>query len=248
MPRTKIDYSNTIIYKLCCKDITITDIYVGHSTDMRKRKNHHKHSCINEKSKNYNLNVYQFIHANGEWVNWDMIEIERYNAIDGYDAKKRERYWIEELKATLNSYIPTRTNKEYRENNKEIIAEKQKEWYENNKEIIAEKKKEWRENNKEYNKEWRENNKEIIAEKHKEWRENNKEILAEKHKEYYENNKEILAEKHKEYYENNKEILAEKNKEKITCECGCLIRKRDLAKHKRTKKHIELMTTKAGIQ
>ncbi len=55
MPRTNIDYSNTIIYKLCCKDLTITDIYIGHTTDMRRRKWNHKGRCNNIKDKKYNL-------------------------------------------------------------------------------------------------------------------------------------------------------------------------------------------------
>ncbi len=134
MPRTNIDYSNTIIYKICCKDISsITEIYVGSTTDIRKRKWRHKSSCNNENTKIYNNNVYQFIRNNGGWSNWDMIEIEKYNAIDGYDATKRERYYIEELKATLNSYIPSRTQKEWCEDNKEYIYEKRKNHYIENK-------------------------------------------------------------------------------------------------------------------
>jgi hypothetical protein len=82
MPKTNINYSNTIIYKLCCKDLSITDIYVGHTTDMRKRKWGHKSNCNNEKIKNYNLNVYQFIRNNGGWDNWEMIEIEKYPCND----------------------------------------------------------------------------------------------------------------------------------------------------------------------
>jgi hypothetical protein len=90
MPRTNINYSNTSIYKLCCKDIYIIDIYVGHTTDMRRRKWQHKTNCNNEKNKVYNLNVYQFIRNNGGWDNWDMIEIERFEAIDGNDARKKK--------------------------------------------------------------------------------------------------------------------------------------------------------------
>ena len=47
MPKVEIDYSKTIIYKLCCKDINITDIYVGHTTNFIKRKNEHKSDCNN---------------------------------------------------------------------------------------------------------------------------------------------------------------------------------------------------------
>ena len=49
----------------------------------------------------------------GSQTYWDMVEIEKYQAIDRLDAHKRERFWIETLKATLNKKLPTRTNKEY---------------------------------------------------------------------------------------------------------------------------------------
>lgn len=143
MPRTNIDYSNTIIYKLCCKDLSITSIYVGHTTDFRKRKWAHNADCNKENRKNYNLKVYHFIRDNGGWNNWDMIEIERFEAIDGNDAKKKERYWIETLKASLNSCIPIRSKNEWFEINKEKIQEYKKEYYENNKEIISQKAKEY---------------------------------------------------------------------------------------------------------
>ncbi len=45
----------------------------------------------------------------------------------------------------------------------------------------------------------------------------------------------------KEFYIDNKQKILEKNKEKITCECGSILRKVDLAEHKRTIKHKELM-------
>ena len=42
MPKVKADYSNTIIYKLCCNDPSITEIYIGHTTNFTQRKNRHK--------------------------------------------------------------------------------------------------------------------------------------------------------------------------------------------------------------
>ncbi len=63
-----------------------------------------------------------------------------------------------------------------------------------------------------------------------------------KWKKKYEINKEIIYKKVKKYYENNKEVLNKKNKEKIKCDCGCEIRKHDLARHKKTKKYIDLMS------
>lgn len=168
MPRNPIDYSKTIIYKLCCNDINITEIYIGSTTDFKARKNHHKSNCNNEKCKIYNSKVYQFIRDNGNWDNWNMIEVERYNAIDSNDAKKKERYWIETLKSSLNSEIPSRT------------------------------KKEWEEDNIEYQKKYYIENKEIFNEKAKKYYENNIEKINRKHNEYYEINKIKIQEYQKE--------------------------------------------------
>ena len=76
------NYSNSSIYKLCCNDASITDIYIGSTTNFRRRKFTHKSSCHNSKSQNYNQNVYQFIRENGGFNAFDMIEIERCNATD----------------------------------------------------------------------------------------------------------------------------------------------------------------------
>jgi hypothetical protein len=51
----------------------ILHTYVGHTTDFTKRKNNHKKSCNNSKSKDYNLKVYDFIRKNGGWDNWSIV-------------------------------------------------------------------------------------------------------------------------------------------------------------------------------
>jgi hypothetical protein len=60
-------------------------------------------------------------------------------------------------------------------------------------------------------------------------------------KEYYDDNREYITKRDKEKYKNNKEEINEKAKEKITCECGCIISKRNLATHKKTNKHLKLI-------
>ena len=37
-----MDYSNIIIYKIYCKDPSITDVYVGQTSNFAKRKCAHK--------------------------------------------------------------------------------------------------------------------------------------------------------------------------------------------------------------
>jgi DNA repair exonuclease SbcCD ATPase subunit len=258
MPRTTPDYSKGIIYKICCKDPEVTDVYVGSTICFRKRKYTHKSDC-----KKRQFYVYQFIRENGGWNNWEMIEVERYQAIDKQDLLKRERHWLEELKASLNREVPSRTVKEYmtkyREENKEKIIE----YYKENKEKIKEREAKYREQNKEVIKEKRkkyyEENKEAIKERDKKYREENKEKEAERHRKYYEENKEKEAERLKKYYEKNKEQIKEqskkykeenkeKMKEKYTCECGSLVRKDSKNRHERTQKHRNFKRTSGGTK
>jgi len=131
MPRKEINYLNTIIYKFVCNDLNIKDTYVGHTTDFIKRKATHKSVCHNLDNKSYNLKVYKTIRENGGWVNWSMIEIEKYPCGDSNEACSRERYWYELLNANMNTVCPTF--------NVEKRKEYEKEYYDNNKKKFNEK-------------------------------------------------------------------------------------------------------------
>ena len=106
MPKTEIDYSNTIIYKITCKNPEITDVYVGHTTNFVQRKHAHKQNCINEKALNYKCKLYNVIRTNGGWVNWQMEIINFFNCADHYEARKKEQEYFISLNATLNSIEP----------------------------------------------------------------------------------------------------------------------------------------------
>ena len=67
------DYAKTIIYKLINYDYPDL-VYVGSTTNFTKRKQKHKESCLNEKSKKHNLKVYTNIRENDGWENWSMIK------------------------------------------------------------------------------------------------------------------------------------------------------------------------------
>mgnify|MGYP003652635705 CR=1 FL=1 len=107
------DYSKSIIYKLCCKDISITDIYVGSTCNFTRRKSEHKKCCHKPTNySNFYLKVYKFIRENGGWDNWDMIMLEQFSCENKRQKEMKEREWIEKLKATLNMCIPTQTIQE----------------------------------------------------------------------------------------------------------------------------------------
>ena len=140
MPKNNINYSNTIIYKIVCNDLNIKDLYIGSTTDFYNRKSNHKSNCNSENCKNYNFNVYKFIRSTGGWDNWSMIEIEKYPCNDSLEVRARERFWCEQLNATLNSNKPYITESEIKEyfteyfkNNKEYLTEYQNKYYQNNK-------------------------------------------------------------------------------------------------------------------
>jgi len=111
MPRTAIDYSKNVIYKIICNDLTIEDLYVGSTTQFTLRKNKHKSLC-NGGAKSSEVKVYKKIRDCGGWDNWSMVQIEEYPCSNGNEARARERYWYEQLNAKLNVQKPTLTEEE----------------------------------------------------------------------------------------------------------------------------------------
>ena len=194
-------YENSVIYKLVHKnDQDNENIYVGSTTNFRGRKVKHREKYYDKNAKEYNYKVYQFIRENGGWDEWEMVAVETYPCESKKELEIRERFHIETLKSKLNQIIPTRTHKEWREDNKEHIKEKKKKEYEDNKEHIKER----------------------------------------SLKNYYAKHEEN-KEKNKQYRENNREKLLEHHKEKVSCECGCILTKTHLNRHRKTDKHKKKM-------
>jgi len=152
-------YNNTVIYKIVCLDSTITDVYVGSTTDFNNRKYVHKSDCYNENNKNYNLKIYETIRANGGLDNWNMIIIESYPCETDEQKRERERYWYDLLKPSINMCRPLQTKEERIESEKKRLKEYNK----------TEKRKEY---TKKYNEKYKEKNKEY-CEKNREKRNQN---------------------------------------------------------------------------
>ena len=111
MSNKQIDYSNTIFYKIHCKDTDVKDIYIGHTTNFVQRKIAHKQSCTHAKYCNHNCKVYSVIRQFGGWDNWNMDIIAFHHCDDKPDALKMEQQYFEEYNATLNSIQPFPTPK-----------------------------------------------------------------------------------------------------------------------------------------
>jgi hypothetical protein len=103
MTKIERDYSHTIIYKIYCNDINVTDVYVGHTINFIQRKNAHKlcSECLTHHEK-----LYKTIRANGGWNNWTMDCVATYKLKNLAEAREMEQKHFEQLQATLNSVPP----------------------------------------------------------------------------------------------------------------------------------------------
>jgi len=132
------------------------------------------------------------------------------------ELQKKEGKYIRKYKKKgrcVNRCIAGRTKKQYNDDNKNIIKAKAKQYREKHKEKHNEMKKQYHKKNKEKIKEWSKQFRTVNQEK-------------------------IKKEKAK-YYEKNKTKINEQKKVKVTCECGGVVRKSDLARHRKTKKHLK---------
>ena len=123
MPKTPKDFGKRVIYRIVCRDLQVTDCYVGSTTNFDQRKASHRYACLDASSAKNNLKVYVAIRNNGGWDNWDVVVVENYPCANKNELHTRERFHMEQLGATLNRKTPTRTLQEYREEHKEEMAE-----------------------------------------------------------------------------------------------------------------------------
>ena len=131
-----VNYGKSMIYKLCCKDTSITDIYIGSTTNFNRRKQQHKTSCNCITSKKYNRKVYKFIREHGGFENWSMIVIKEFPCNSKRELEAEERVQLElnggELNSMKRPFISdeerNESNKEYKHNHKEYYKEYYKEY------------------------------------------------------------------------------------------------------------------------
>ncbi len=69
----------------------------------------------------------------------------------------------------------------------------------------------------------------------------NKQEILEKQKVYYERNKTTFLEKQAKYRAINRDKIREKQNQKVNCECGCIMSKSNMLRHKESKFHLEFI-------
>lgn len=188
MPKTPIDYSTTTIYKIVCKNLSVTECYVGHTTNLKQRKSQHKSACSG-KGHNAEYKIYNTIRDNGGWDNWQIVEIENYPCENIHQAVARERYWYEQLNSKLNEKVPNRGRLEYRRDTADLNNSRASDWY------------------------------------------------------YA--NYDYAIQCRREYYHSHKAEKYERDSALDTCECGVCISHCNMARHRKTKKHLSKMASKS---
>lgn len=164
-------YENGKIYKLI--SINTNKIYIGSTTKSLKIRLSRHYSDYNT---NRNITSTELFNS-GEVI----IElIEDFPTTSKYLLEVKERYWIERLDC-VNKIIPTRTKKEYYNENKEKYLNYQNNYRQENKIQVKEA------NNKRYI-----NCKEKYLNYSKEYNQNNKVKIRERQKQYSINNKETI--------------------------------------------------------
>ncbi len=147
-----IDYSKGKIYRIVCDTTGLT--YIGSTVETLSRrltKHIADYKLYLKGKRNYKITSFDIIKNN----NYKIILIDNYACKNKEELHREERKYIESIEC-INKNIPTRTHKEYREDNKDKRLEYNKKYNEKNKDKI-----------KEYKKEYHENNKDKINEKHK---------------------------------------------------------------------------------
>jgi predicted RNA-binding Zn-ribbon protein involved in translation (DUF1610 family) len=135
----------------------------------------------------------------------ELILVEPFPCQNKDQAKARERFWIER-DGLLNSSIPTRTDKEYRDANKTRMSAWSKQYYVENKQKINDR------NNLNYQR--------------------SKVAILGKHKLLRKQNPDIFRERSKKYDANNREKILTRLRTKANCpHCGVEINKSSMSRH-----------------
>lgn len=120
---------NYVLYEIRCKDPNITDKYVGSTSNFKRRLYDHRTRCKNPSNPSYSYKVYDFIRKNGGFDNWEMVIVKELKEKNWIEIRQQERYYAQQVNATLNDWKAYSTQTERQEHYK-----KGSEWYEKNKE------------------------------------------------------------------------------------------------------------------
>lgn len=103
-------------YIYCIYSNEFPDTYIGLTKNIKQRMYCHKQRTKDK----CDLKIYNFLNRIG-WDNMKYKILENIETNEVIEARKRERFFIDLMKPTLNKCLPLRTRQEYWEDNKTEI-------------------------------------------------------------------------------------------------------------------------------
>ena len=190
-----VNYNNSKIYKIesHCGD----KIYIGSTTKEYLSQRMDAHRCGYKRWKNgktHYLTAYIIFDEYG-LENCKIILLEALICNTKDELYAREAHYIKTINC-VNKNIPNRIGKQYYEDNKDKILEREKKYYEDNKDKISEREKKYREDNKDK-----------LLEQKKKYREENKDKILERQRLNYAKNKDKISEQRKQCYQDKKATI-----------------------------------------
>ena len=107
--------SEVSIYKLYSEAPEIMEMYIGCTKTLFTHIRKQYYTCHASTTSRHNVYLYRIIREHGGWNDW-IYEILETVTLTTIERRKLKRHYIETLKATLNTYLPTRTARERKSN------------------------------------------------------------------------------------------------------------------------------------
>ena len=220
------DYQQGKIYKIISDNTNA--VYVGSTVQTLSQRlaTHVSHNKSHKLGLLNNCKSFDIIDLD----NYMIVLIEPYPCNSKEELKARERHWIESTPNCNNKNIPTRTHKEYYQDNKAKIIVQNAEYIKLHPEVRKKAKDNYKANHPDRVKQ------QAKEQNAKQW-EKNKDKLIENQRLY--NASEHGKAKIKEYYAKNIELIKQKRQEKVLCECGEQVPKHSHARHCKSQRHID---------
>jgi hypothetical protein len=183
-----VNYQNGKIYKITSPHTD--DIYIGSATkiNIAYRLGQHKYDHTKHKDGKRKTSTQSFKLFDLGIDDTQITLLEEYPYNSKNELLARERYNIENTPNCMNKVVPTRTSKEYREQNHEKVKQMYKDYHIKNRERVLERQRQY----------YRDNVEKIRLRVKEYVLKNHEEMIAQKRKEYYEQNKEKILLKQRE--------------------------------------------------
>ncbi len=111
------------VYMISSKDPNNTAKYIGRTFDLKKRIYQHAYMAATTKYESHNYHLYEFIREMGGWDNFQVTPL--FENLTLIEAVVKEAETIADMRPYLNKVLPLRSMKEYYDEHREELLQKQ---------------------------------------------------------------------------------------------------------------------------